>query len=53
MNPENIKEGIQNAISLLIVLENDLDTQQSDEIHLRVVKIAHNILKTTLNELPE
>lgn len=50
---ENIKEGIENAVSLLIMLENDLSSQHSDEIHLRAVKIIHEILKAVLKELPE
>ncbi len=53
MNQENIKEKLQDAVSLLIMLENDLASQQSDEIHLRAVKITHEILKTVLSELPE
>lgn len=53
MNQEHIKERLQDAISLLIMLENDLSSQQSDEIHLRAVKVTHEILKTALNELPE
>lgn len=53
MSQENIKEKLQNAISLLIMLENDLSSLHSDEIHLRAVKVTHEILKTALNELPE
>lgn len=53
MNQEHIKEKLQNAISLLIMLENDLSSQQSDEIHLRAVKVTHEILKTAINELLE
>ena len=50
--PDDIREKLQNAVSLLIMLENDLDTQQSDEVHLRAVKVTHEILKAVLNELP-
>ena len=50
---ENFREGIENAVSLLIMLENDLSSQHSDEIHLRAVKVIHEILKAVLKELPE
>ena len=53
MSQEHIKEKLQNAISLLIMLENDLSSLHSDEISLRVVKMTHEILKDTLNELSE
>ncbi len=51
MNQTNIKEKLQDAISLLIMLENDLSSQHSDEIHLRAVKVIHGILKTALDGL--
>ena len=51
VNVEKAKENLQDAISLLIMLENDLSTQESDEIHLRAVKIVHEILKKASQEL--
>ena len=39
INVESVKENLQDAISLLIMLENDLSIQESDEIHLRAVKM--------------
>lgn len=51
INVEKAKEQLQDAISLIIVLENDLSSQESDEIHLRVVKVVHKILKNVLHEL--
>lgn len=53
LNVEKARENLQDAVSLLIMLENDLSSQHSDEIHLRTVKVTHEILKTLLNELPE
>ena len=35
INVEEARENLQDALSLLIILENDLATQQSDEIYLR------------------
>lgn len=51
INVEGAREDLQDAISLLIMLENDLSTQQSDEIHLRAVKVTHEILKKVQKEL--
>ena len=41
INLENVVDNLQDALSLLIILENDLTTQQSDEIYLRVVRMIH------------
>ena len=51
VNVEKVRENLQDAISLLIMLENDLSTHESDEIHLRAVKIVHEILKKASQEL--
>lgn len=51
INVEGARENLQDAISLLIMLENDLTTQQSDEIHLRAVKVIHEILRKVQSEL--
>ena len=51
INVEKAKENLQDAISLLIMLENDLSTLESDEIHLRAVKVTHEILKEVQKEL--
>lgn len=51
INVEEAKENLQDALSLLIMLENDLSTQQADEIHLRVVRMIHEILRKVLDGL--
>lgn len=51
INVEEARENLQDALSLLIILENDLTTQQSDEIHLRAVRVIHNILRDVQAEL--
>lgn len=51
INVEQAKEYLQDAISLIIILENDLSTLDPDEIHLRTVKIIHEILKKILHGL--
>ena len=51
INVEEARENMQDALSLLIILENDLTTQQSDEIYLRVVRVIHEILRKVLDGL--
>ena len=51
INLENVVDNLQDALSLLIILENDLATQQSDELYLRVVRMIHEILRKVLDEL--
>lgn len=51
VNLENVADNLQDALSLLIILENDLATQQSDEIYLRVVRMIHEILRKVLDGL--
>ena len=51
INVEKARENLQDAISLLIMLENDLSTLESDEIHLRAVRVTHEILKEVQKEL--
>lgn len=51
VNLENVADNLQDALSLLIILENDLATQQSDEIYLRVVRMIHEILRKVLEGL--
>lgn len=51
INVEEARENMQDALSLLIILENDLTTQQSDEIYLRVVRMIHEIPRKVLDGL--
>ncbi len=51
INVEEARENLQDALSLLIILENDLSTQQSDEIYLRAVRVIHNLLRDVQAEL--
>ena len=51
INVEEARENLQNALSLLIILENDLATQQADEIYLRAVRVIHNLLREVQAEL--
>ncbi len=51
VNLENVVDNLQDALSLLIILENDLSTQQADEIYLRAVRVIHVILRKVLDGL--
>lgn len=51
VNLENVADNLQDVLSLLIILENDLATQQSDELYLRIVRMIHEILRKVLGEL--
>ena len=51
INVEEARENLQDALSLLIILENDLSTQQADEIYLRAVRVIHNLLRDVQEEL--
>lgn len=51
INVEEARENLQDALSLLIILENDLSTQQSDELYLRIVRVIHNLLREVQAEL--
>lgn len=51
INVEKATEKLQDVLSLIIVLENDLSSQESDEIHLRTVKVIHEMLNTVKKEL--
>lgn len=51
INVEEARENLQDALSLLIILENDLSTQQADEIYLRAVRVIHNLLREVQAEL--
>ena len=39
-----INEKLDSAISILIVLETDLSAENSDDVHLNVVKAVHGML---------
>lgn len=48
-----IVDYLQTILSLVILLENDCEQQYTDEIHLRVLRIIHNELKSALKEISE
>ena len=45
-----INEKLQDALSLLIILENDFQSQHTDEVYQRTIHIIHEILKSALKQ---
>lgn len=48
---ERIDEMLSDALSLLILLENDMEIQKSDGIYTRILKMMHGNLKGMQKEL--
>ena len=48
-----INEKLDSAISILIVLETDLSAENSDDVHLNVVKAVHGMLNEAQKSLFE
>lgn len=48
-----IVDYLQTILSLVILLENDCEQQYTDEIHIRVLRIIHNELKSAIKEISE
>lgn len=48
---EQMGEMLSDALSLLILLENDMEAQKSDGIYARVLRMIHESLKGMKKEL--
>ena len=48
---EQINEMLSDALSLLILLENDMEIQKSDGVHARILKMIHGKVKGIQKEL--
>lgn len=48
---EQISEMLSDALSLLILLENDIEMQKLDGIYMRILKMMHGNLKGIQKEL--
>lgn len=48
---ERISETLSDALSLAILLENDMETQNFDGIYARILKMVHGSLKGAQKEL--
>lgn len=50
---EKTEEELLDILSLVILLENDMETQKSDSVHIRIVKMVHDRIKGILKNLSE
>lgn len=48
---ESAKEKLADALSILMLLENDLFAQQTDPIYARAVKVIHQLVKSAQDDL--
>lgn len=46
-----INNQLQTILSLIILLENDMQQQQDDEIYQRIIRLIHEQLKATISML--
>lgn len=53
INLDKINEELLNVLSLLIVLESDMEAQKSDDVYLRLVRMVHEGIKNVRDSLPE
>ncbi len=50
---DKTEEELLDILSLVILLENDMEAQKSDSVHIRIVKILHDRIKGILKNLSE
>ncbi len=48
---ENAKEKLEDALSIIMLLENDLSIQQIDPIYARATKIIHQLVKSAHDDV--
>ena len=48
---EEISEKLQDALSIISLLENDMEAQKAEEIHIRAVKVLHKLLFNVCEEV--
>ena len=46
-----INEKLQDALSLLIILENDFQSQHTDEVYQRTIHVIHEQLKSAIQNI--
>lgn len=48
---DTIKNNLQDTLSLVILLENDLQQQQADEVYQRTIHVIHEQLKAAIQDI--
>lgn len=46
-----INEKLQDVLSLLIILENDFQSQHTDEVYQRTIHVIHEQLKSAIQDI--
>lgn len=46
-----INEKLQDVLSLLIILENDFQSQHADEVYQRTIHVIHEQLKSAIQDI--
>lgn len=46
-----INEKLQDTLSLLIILENDFQSQHTDEVYQRTIHVIHEQLKSAIQDI--
>lgn len=49
----NQMERLQDALSLVILLENDFDVQGMDEMYRRIIRMIHENLRLAVQDFKE
>ena len=48
---DTINNNLQDTLSLVILLENDLQQQQADEVYQRTIHVIHEQLKSAIQNI--
>lgn len=48
---EKLNEELLDVLSLVILLENDMETLKADNVHVRLIKMVHRALKNIQKNL--
>lgn len=48
---ETVSNQLQTVLSLIILLENDMQQQQSEEVYQRVIHIIHEQLRDAIQDI--
>ena len=48
---QEIVDKLQNMLSIICLLENDMEAQKAEEIHIRAVKLIHKLNSEAIEDL--
>ena len=50
MDKEEFKEKLKNIVSIIGLLESDMQQQKAEDIHIRAVSVVHELLHEAIKE---